>query len=317
MGSGTTLLEASLLGRTSIGVDNNAVATLVSRAKISQYTTNDLQALDIFCQNLPDARTLDISSELVDIPLYKELDGWFAAEATRDLGFIREQINGLKEPIQSLALATLSSIIVRVSYQDSDTRYTRVRKEYKSGSALKWYKQKLFQAIGGAREIANHSRAASSAHLADARKLSFVDDRSVDLIVTSPPYLNAYDYHKYHRHRLHWISGDVLLAREKEIGKHDTFTKKRAIPDPYFSDMYQCFSEWSRVIKPGGTVLIVIGDAIVSGVPVPVGDTFIELLTELGFVLKNRWVRTVKSARKSFNGRARIQKEHVLLFVYK
>lgn len=47
-GCGTTLLEASLLGRPSIGIDNNAVAILVSKAKTAQYTDADLQAAKRF-----------------------------------------------------------------------------------------------------------------------------------------------------------------------------------------------------------------------------------------------------------------------------
>lgn len=313
-GSGTTLLEASLLGRRSIGVDNNAVAALVSYAKIASYTADEIHLLNLFCRDLPDTRTLDVAAADVDIPFYKERDGWFDPEALLDLGFIRERINTLPEPIYSLALATLSSLIVRVSYQDSDTRYARVQKEYVPGSSLKWYKQKLFQAIRGVKEILDRPRATSVIHLADTRHIPFVGDESVDLIVTSPPYLNAYDYHKYHRHRLHWIDGDVSLARDQEIGKHDTFTKKSAIPDPYFDDMRCCFAEWARVMKPDGHVLIVIGDSIVSGLPVPVGDRFVEIMQELGFTLDNRWIRTIKAARKSFNGKARIQQEHVLLF---
>jgi len=314
VGSGTTLLEASLLGRPSIGVDNNAVACLVSRAKISQYSQGDLQLLCDFCNSLPDFR--DSNGTLIDtnIPIYKERDGWFDPDALLDLGFIKAQINTLPEPAYSLALATLSSIIVRVSYQDSDTRYARVQKAYRSGNSLKWYKLKLSQAIEGIKELIAHPRASSKVYLADTRDLSFIDDHTVDLIVTSPPYLNAYDYHKYHRHRLHWINGDITFAREIEIGKHDTFTKSKAVPEPYFEDMQLCFNQWVRVLKPGCHSLIVIGDSIVSGLPVAVGDKFVELLTDCGFELSARWIRSVKVERKSFNSQSRIKQEHVLLF---
>lgn len=313
-GSGTTLLEASLLERPSIGVDNNAVAHLVSRAKIAQYTADDVKRMKEFVYDLPSARTFDVIGAEVDIPSYKEVDYWFDPEAKLDLGYLRERIRLLPEPAQTLALATLSSIIVRVSYQDSDTRYAKVDKPYTVGSALKWYKQKLSQAIRGVQEISNQPRANAATYLADTRSIPFVADTSVQLIVTSPPYLNAYDYHKYHRHRLHWIDGDVELARDQEIGKHDTFTRKQAVPEPFFDDMTMCFQEWRRVLRPSGYALIVIGDSIVSGQPVPVGDRFVDILQGMGFTLDTRWIRTVKAARKSFNSHARIQQEHVLLF---
>ena len=127
------------------------------------------------------------------------------------------------------------------------------------------------------------SRAPVIIHQADSRSLPFIPSNSVSLIVTSPPYLNAYDYHKYHRQRIHWIDGDVSMARDLEIGKHDEFTRRGATPAKYFQDMKECFLEWSRVLRGRGKCLVVVGDAIVSGQPVPVADTFIDLMQELGF----------------------------------
>jgi hypothetical protein len=92
----------------------------------------------------------------------------------------------------------------------------------------------LKQAIDSVQKIVSLPHAESTVYLADSRHISVVPDSSVDFIVTSPPYLNTYDYHKYHRHRIHWINGDVAFARDQEIGKHDTFTKRFSIPDPYF-----------------------------------------------------------------------------------
>ncbi len=141
-----------------------------------------------------------------------------------------------------------------------------------------------------------------------------IDDETIDLIVTSPPYLNAYDYHKYHRHRLHWIDGDVSFARDMEIGKHDTFTRPRATPEPFFTDLRTCMREWKRVLKQGARALVVIGDAIVSKKFVPVGDRLAEIGQEMGLNLERRWVRSLSTTKKSFNQSARIKREHLLLF---
>jgi DNA modification methylase len=134
--------------------------------------------------------------------------------------------------------------------------------------------------------------------------------------VTSPPYLNAYDYHKYHRQRLHWIGGSVEFARDLEIGSHDEFTRTNAKPDGYFKDMDACFAEWARVLKKGGRCLIVVGDAIVSKQPVHVGDMFIDLLAAHGLDQEERWIRTLHSTKRAFNVKnSRISHEHVLLAV--
>jgi DNA modification methylase len=160
-------------------------------------------------------------------------------------------------------------------------------------------------------------RTAVEAIQADARSVPFIKNESVSLIVTSPPYLNAYDYHKYHRQRLLWIDGgeSVAFARDNEIGSHDKFTRKNAIPDGYFVDMDACFKEWFRVLKKDGACLIVIGDAIVSKKAVPVADHFVDLLTHQGLTKIKRGIRTLHSTRRAFNIKnSRISHEHVLLF---
>jgi site-specific DNA-methyltransferase (cytosine-N4-specific) len=311
-GGGTTLLESILLGRPAIGIDNNAVACLVSRAKVTPYTSADVACLTEFLSQV--ALNQMMSDAEVWLPEYKNRDYWFAPAALQDLGRLRYAINQLSEPAHTFALAVFSSIIVRASYQDSDTRYTKVDKVYAPGSAILWYQQKLSAAIDALKEILDAPKAAAEVHLADGRDLHFIKDASIDFLVTSPPYLNAYDYHKYHRHRLHWIGGDVKLARNREIGKHDVFTRPNADPQRYFDSMTACFREWARVLRSDAHVLIVIGDAIVGGQPVPVADRFVEIFADLKMPLKKRWLRNLQTSKKSFNQQARIKREHLLLF---
>ena len=316
-GCGTTLLESVLLERSAIGVDNNEVAHLISQAKTTPYTHNDLHELQKFIANIPsDMLSLSRESQSdVWIPDFKNLSAWFDEMAILELGRLKTLIEKLSARPRVLALAVFSSIIVAVSYQDSDTRYARIDRRYQSGEVEKRFITKLTDAIRRASEIIDRPRAKSTLYLGDSRNLSEVVSESVNLIVTSPPYLNAYDYHKYHRQRLHWIKGDIKLARDYEIGKHDVFTRPNATPTPYFEDMKKCFVEWYRVLCSNGHGFIVIGDAIVKGRPIPVADRFIEILTEVGFQYEKQWIRQIPEEKKSFNRRnSRINEEHVLLF---
>lgn len=311
-GGGTALLESILMGRPAIGVDNNAVAALVSRAKTAPYTKNDVKELENFLFQLSTGTLITDSVEPL-IPEYKNRDYWFDRAAIEDLGRLRRVIAQLSEPLQSFTLAVFSAIIVRASHQDSDTRYARIEREYKPGSALIFFQQRLTAAIRDLKEIYKIPKASAEVYQADSRNLTFLSDKSIDLIVTSPPYLNAYDYHKYHRHRLHWIGGDVSFARDKEIGKHDTFTRPKADAQEYFDNMTDCFKEWCRVLKPEGLALLVIGDAIVGGRSVSVADEFLEIFRGLGLSEEKRWLRNLQTTKKSFNQKARIDQEHVLL----
>jgi DNA modification methylase len=316
-GCGTTVLEASLAGRDGVGTDNNAVAILASRAKTALYSKADLEAIGRFAVKI--SRGLDFAPPRPDmIPTNKNFHYWFNPITVERLAALKGLILAEKEPVRVLLMAVFSSIIVRVSYQDSDTRYSRVLREVSADEVDLAFRSRLADVMARIPDVMVRGRGAVEVIQADSRSVPFIADGSVSLIVTSPPYLNAYDYHKYHRQRLHWIGGDesVEFARDREIGSHDEFTRNNATPDGYFEDMDACFKEWVRVLKKGGHCLIVIGDAIVSKQAVHVGDRFIDLLSEKGLVEKRRWIRTLHSTKRAFNVKnSRISHEHVLLVV--
>lgn len=198
----------------------------------------------------------------------------------------------------------------------TNTRYARKLREVAVDEVDLAFRSRLAVAISCIPETMIPGRGSVDVILSDSRSVPFIKDGSVSLIVTSPPYLNAYDYHKYHRQRLHWIGGDesVEFARDKEIGSHDEFTRNNATPDGFFRDMDDCFAEWARVLRKGGHCLIVIGDAIVSKQAVHVGDRFIDMLAARGLAEEKRWIRTLQATKRAFNFKnSRITHEHVLL----
>jgi SAM-dependent methyltransferase len=314
-GCGTTLLEASLAGRGGIGTDNNAVAILAARAKTALYSKLDLAAVRRFASRIA-CGLADAPKRPDLIPDNKNFLYWFAPVTLDRLAALKGLILNEAEPIRTLLMAVFSSIIVRVSYQDSDTRYARKLREVRDDDVDLAFRSRLADVIERLPDAMPPGRTTVKVVQADSRDVPFIESETVSLIVTSPPYLNAYDYHKYHRQRLHWIGGSVEFARDKEIGSHDEFTRDNATPDGYFRDMDACFAEWARVLKKGGRCLIVVGDSIVSKQAVHVGDRFIDLLAARGLVEERRWIRTLHSTKRAFNVKnSRISHEHVLLAV--
>jgi len=318
-GCGTTLLECALAGRNSIGVDNNEVATLVSRAKVAEYNETALVALSELVEDIDKIWKGQIHLErekwISQAPDYNSRKKWFNDSAVAELSWLRSRVRELMEPALLLGMAVFSSLIVLSSRQDSDTRYAAVERPYSEGTATRLWIIRTRDAIRRARNTTKSRKPSQhKVYNADSRQLPFIDDESINLLVTSPPYLNAYDYHKYHRHRLHWIDANISFARDLEIGKHDTYTRPGAKPEPFFKDLKRCMCEWKRVLRPEARALILIGDAIVNKEFVRVGERLSGLGQELGFELERRWVRNVDTTRKSFNQRARIKREHLLLF---
>jgi modification methylase len=77
---------------------------------------------------------------------------------------------------------------------------------------------------------------------ADARDLNHLDDNSVHLIVTSPPYFNIKPYE--------------TDAAGKQLARLDDY-------DAFLAEMTKCIAEWCRVLVPGGRACCVVGDVLV------------------------------------------------------
>jgi len=85
-----------------------------------------------------------------------------------------------------------------------------------------------------------------------------IQDSSVDVILTSPPYSIALDYVKNDAHALRAMGHDLTVIREKFIGVRGKPKTKMGL---YNEDMKLVFREMARVLKPGGRSAVVIGDA--------------------------------------------------------
>jgi site-specific DNA-methyltransferase (cytosine-N4-specific) len=124
-GSGTTLVEALSAGVPSIGIDVNPLATLVTKVK----TTPIPGAMVEIARNVCGRARRRLDHGRVQIPYIPRVDHWFKKPVQQALGSLVLEINAV--PDQHIADApkvALSSIIVRVSNQESDTRYAAVEK---------------------------------------------------------------------------------------------------------------------------------------------------------------------------------------------
>ena len=120
-GSGTTLLEASLLGRKSIGIDSNPIAVLAAKAKSTPLTEDELNKIQAIVNELS---LLDYSAVHQGwIPSAKNLKHWFQENMILELSWLKEYILLNSEGnLRDFLLCIFSSIIVTVSNQESNTR---------------------------------------------------------------------------------------------------------------------------------------------------------------------------------------------------
>ena len=83
---------------------------------------------------------------------------------------------------------------------------------------------------------------------------------SVDIVVTSPPYIGVNDYVKSQRLTYLLFPPFPSTADSAEIGRRQKRRRKTAVAD-YLCDMKKCIDEMVRVTRSGGFICIALGQS--------------------------------------------------------
>lgn len=114
-----------------------------------------------------------------------------------------------------------------------------------------------------------HVKSPIRAELCDAREVHRILRASTDLILTSPPYINVFNYHQNHRALLEVLGFDLLKVAESEIGSNrkNRANRFRTVVQ-YALDMESCLSSFALSLKKGGLLILVVGyQSQVRGIP--------------------------------------------------
>ena len=99
-----------------------------------------------------------------------------------------------------------------------------------------------------------------SALLSDARNLHKHIERKIDLIITSPPYINVFNYHQNHRIIMELLDFDILSVAHSEFGSNRKNRGNRFLTViQYCIDMAQTLSSMRQSILDDGKVIMIIG----------------------------------------------------------
>jgi SAM-dependent methyltransferase len=93
----------------------------------------------------------------------------------------------------------------------------------------------------------------------DARALP-LPDGTADLVITSPPYINVFNYHQQYRKSVELLGWDLLEVARSEIGSNRKHRGNRFLTvTQYCLDMAAVFEELRRVCKPAARIILVVG----------------------------------------------------------
>lgn len=331
-GSATSAVEAVRLGRRSVSMDANPLSAIMGRVKtgyMSPEIRTDLEQLMAAVEGhilSHDVSNVDWGPSLVAkyaalVPMIPNLSKWFSDAAVGELALLRFLIEQTTHGLaRDAALLALSRIVLRVSYQESETRYVSVAKSVPPTFTLRAFLETE------RRIVRRLELAARDFQYADARFLTgdsrraiaeSIGENSVDLIVTSPPYPNATDYHLYHRFRMYWLGFDPKALGDIEIGSHLKHQRNGSGFESYQEDMSEVIRDCAKVLRPGRYAVFVVGDAVFKGEIFSTANAISELAERSGLKLVGAIDRPVHDTKRSFAAPARRARAEQLVVLLK
>lgn len=309
-GCGTTLVEAKVHGRQSIGVDINPVAELITNAKINPI---DPKKLENKFQNLINKFEDFDPKDYSDINLHERIDYWFSKRHKYKIAFLYKKILSLRDKTaREFFLVSLSHTLKNCSKWLQSSTKPQIDPDKKPTDPFIAFKRHTKQMIKRNKEFyyklseTDFLNTVCEIRLEDARQTT-LESNSVGAIITSPPYVTSYEYADIHQLTAYWYEYITNLQgfRKSFIGTFYSLNQNTTVNSilgqqivnqllkkdkrkakevaNYFKDMEAVATEMHRVLRTGGHACLVIGNTTFVGVKVKSAEVFKEILESLGF----------------------------------
>jgi hypothetical protein len=326
VGSGTTCVEAQRLGRRSIGIDLNPIACLVSRAKTVASSAQSIRRIvddlerEAEAQLTAQIRIGGRRFEPSEIPGAVQLDKWYSPPVQKDLRALWSLVRDRRGACGAIARAAFSAVLLPVCRETRHWGYVcdnSTPKGHKDCDVLGEFTRTLDQLAAAYVDRDADLRLRNGGEgkieradlvLGDAQEvLGDVDSRSVNLVLTSPPYFGVSDYVKAQRLSMEWFGFGIEPLRLREIGARSK-RHRRSARDDYLKELGAVFEELRRCLRRGGLCAVVVGesanrDAILADLREVIGGTGMRQVADL-----NRRVSSQRRQNPSITG------EHLMVF---
>jgi len=138
---------------------------------------------------------------------------------------------------------------------------------------------------------------------------------SIGMVITSPPYPNAYEYWLYHKYRMYWLGYDPIAVKNEEIGaRAKYFTKSSYDGYDFAGQMSTLLNILYPLCANGAYLCFVIGRSKIHGNIYNNDEIISEAAAHSGYHHVTTLQRNMNNKRKSFNlTHARIDKEYIVV----
>ena len=349
-GVGTTLVEADRKGHESVGFEINPYAAFAARTKLAAHLVDTVllrDAIGAFERFARDAgrqgrepRATPPAGFSTRAVFYSPDVQWKVLTAH---DFIADLSDYLVADFFRLAFASTMVTYSNYSYEPSlGRKATAGRPDVDDYPVFKELADKLTIMAADAdfwrRDRDNRQERRGKIHGVSFFEFHKAVERgSIDLLITSPPYLNNYHYNRNTRPHLYWLGfcnspKDFKKLERKNFGTYwqtardmapvpldsaiangeiDALVAELRILNPekgiyggqgwanyavlYFNDCLRFAEGMKWCLRPGATALIVIGNSILQGIPVPTDRFLAEIAERAGMTVVD--IHTPRDAR--------------------
>ncbi|MDO8495105.1 MAG: DNA methyltransferase [bacterium] len=318
-GCGTTLVEAKLLGHPSIGFDINPVAKLITQTK-----TTAIKPRTLINHKQKFLEHYDAAPQ-VSYQHHPRITYWFDEETVAELDKIYFAIKKIKNHnVRRFFLCSFSHNLKNCSRWLMKSIKPTIDKDkiipVPKQSFLRHLDSMIRKNEQFYSKLAESGRTNVTAKMyrRDSTKTFPIESGSIDLIVTSPPYVTSYEYADLHQLSLLWFGDDPkhfkkwhhfsngfidfrrnfigTSSKAEKTGDFNSTLGKQIVEDlmqierplavdvaNYYLDMQKVFAETHRILKKGGKACVIIGNTSLRGVEILNAQVAAEQMHAAGF----------------------------------
>ncbi|EEL61843.1 DNA methyltransferase (plasmid) [Bacillus cereus] len=328
-GSGTTLVEGNKFNLDLIGIDINPLANLITRVKLNGIDQGTiLDSLAKLESNITEQ--LNTGIELFN---FNKIEKWFREDIIHDLTIIRNSIM-LEENTKNRMYfwVCLSDLVRKYSNTRSSTFKLHIKEQDKiknmENNILSEFLQSTKKNYKNLEVEKNNSKKIIQGDT--LKELKTLNNESIDLICTSPPYgdnSTTVTYGQFSILSLLWIkiddlcvSNETLMSNFSAIDTNSLGGKKKAsisefMPNTlsrtlsqisldkqvkverFFSDYFLSLYEMIRVLKNGHLMVLTLGNRRVDNIEIQLDEITKEFCESQGMLMEVELKRQIPRKR--------------------
>lgn len=266
VGSGTVLLEAGAFSLEAYGIEINPAAWVLSK------TYEFINIADK--QNI-----INKTQEFIN----QEFPFQILTDTDKLVDNFEEKVNRIKDILNEDTEILFNALVILLDVANNKITNNFVQRKF-------FELVKLINSL----PLSNNK---IKSLLSDCRCIP-LEDNKIDFVITSPPYINVFNYHQNYRKSAEILGWDLLKIAKSEIGANRANRRNRFYTViQYCLDIAEVLKEIARVSKKDARIVFVVGyESKVLGVPFYNADMIEKIAVKSGMYAQAlRQKRTFKN----------------------